>query len=80
MLEGMVEALDDERRRLLEEEELRYVLRSYKWRTGLGLDGIHPRHLGLCSAGLLLLWGELSTFCEERGEWQRNKWKVVVGH
>ena len=51
------------------EEEIRATCNSYKWRTGLGMDTIHPRHLGMCTDSVLHLWSYLFYCCECLGEW-----------
>ena len=51
------------------EEETRKTLKTYKWRTGLGLDQLHPRHLGLCSDECIWTWGYFFYLCEAVGKW-----------
>ena len=51
------------------EKELRSICQSYKWRTGLGLDQIHPRRLGMCSDAVLFQWSYFFYCCECMGAW-----------
>ena len=51
------------------EAELRRTCNSYKWRTGLSLDQLHPRHAGLCSDTCLYTWGYFFFCCEVSGLW-----------
>lgn len=51
------------------EHEIRQVSISFKWRTGLGLDQLHPRHLALVSDGCLFVLGYLFYLAEACGKW-----------
>ena len=50
-------------------EEIRKVGQSFKWRTGLGLDQIHPRHLALVSDGCLKTLAFFFHLAEVCGKW-----------
>ena len=51
------------------EQEIRDVGRSYSWRTGLGLDQLHPKHLSLASNQCLHVLGYFFYCCEVCGTW-----------
>ena len=51
------------------ESEIREVGRTFKWRTGLGLDQLHPRHLTSVSDGCLYCLGYLFYLAEACGLW-----------
>ena len=51
------------------DSELRRTCSTYKWRTGLSLNQLHPRHLGLYSNDCLYKWGYFFYSCEVSGLW-----------
>ena len=50
-------------------EEVRAEGRRFKWRTGLGQDQLHPRHLSLVSDECLYVVGFLFYLAEAQGAW-----------
>ena len=59
-MERLVPALD---------HEIRKVSLTFKWRTGLGLDQLHPRHLAMVTDGCLYVLGYLFFRAETHGSW-----------
>ena len=51
------------------EEEIRAVCGTYSWRTGLGLDQLHPKHLAMASTQCLFTLGYFFYCCEAYGSW-----------
>ena len=49
--------------------EIRKVGNSFKWRTGLGLDQLHPRHLAMVSDGCLRALAFFFHIAEISGRW-----------
>ena len=49
--------------------EIRKAACSYSWRTGLGLDQMHPKHLTLASSQCLYMLGYFFYCCEAAGNW-----------
>eukprot|EP00959_Pyramimonas_sp_CCMP1952_P067511 1409234-Pyramimonas_sp.AAC.1 len=49
--------------------QVRAICRSYKWKTGLGLDGWHFGHLAWLSDEALTSLGDILMLCERLCSW-----------